>query len=101
LKFGIEFSNKKESIDNNPPIIRIENDLNDFLKSSFKILSIKVIKNIMKKDASVKLRVCNRFKEAKYKGQVIKLRYDINISKNLIFSLLEATKLQKANNFVR
>ena len=88
-------------MDNSPPIIRIENDLKGFRNSSFKTLPIKVIKNMMKKDASIKLRMCNRFKEAKYKGQVIKLRYEISISKNLIFSLLEAKNLQKANRMER
>jgi hypothetical protein len=73
-KFGIEFSNKKLFMDNRPPIIKIEKDLKDLRSSSFKTLSINDNKNIMKMDASIKLRICNRFKEAKYNGQVIKLR---------------------------
>ena len=74
LKLGIKLSNKKISIDTIPPIIRNEYDLKDFRNSSFNTLSMNVIKNMMQKEANTKLRIINRFKEAKYIGQVIKLR---------------------------
>lgn len=55
----------------------------------------------MKKEANTKLTLIKRFREAKYKGQVIKLRYDITIKENFIFSLLEATNFQKTNSLKR
>ena len=71
----IKWNVRNKSIDIKPPIMRNEQDLKDFRKSSFKTLSIKVKKNTMKKEANTKLRIWDGFKEAKYKGQVIKLRY--------------------------
>ena len=73
LKPGIRPNSIHKSVDNNAPNTRKEHDLKNFRNFSFRTLSIRDITNIMKKEASAKLRMRKRFKLAKYRGHVMKL----------------------------